>query len=401
MLETKSIEDLLEVLSGFVKSPEKFEILPNDGTIVHSIARQVFKGTALTDRQFALMQTKLQTYKPQFEVQGYDFDHAIDKLRKPLRKIDRSKYIKIVEAPLNYPKEKWVAVRFPFSKTLITCINEVPKHTDQYHHNKGSHEHFFLATESNIYAVIKKFINKDFEIDNELITYYNKCKDIVQNTSNLVSYVDNTGVHNISDSIRTQMSKDLGNFDPSTVINYADKYRRYGISESKITFDNPSVQNNIATRSNLEYYCPTEEVNFKEVLLSLYNLDRFPLLVNISPGHEMEQVYEIYDFFRALVPIEQQSVLFRLDNETNRDFNKFIKEKNLNNWVDKYTKIVYINNKLSKVLLKSGWKPITTLMFSQSSKGQVAQWFKAHSDLIVIRGQESYLRKYSSYHGYM
>ena len=69
----------------------------------------------------------------------------------------------------------------------------------------------------------------------------------------------------------------------------------------------------------------------------------------------MEQVYEIYDFFRALVPIEQQSVLFRLDNETNRDFNKFVKEKNLNNWVEKYTKIVYINNKLSKVLLKSNW----------------------------------------------
>ncbi len=66
MLEN-TIEDCLELLAGFRKESDKFSLMKEDYTIMNSIARQVFKGTALTDRQLALMQTKLLAYKDQFE----------------------------------------------------------------------------------------------------------------------------------------------------------------------------------------------------------------------------------------------------------------------------------------------------------------------------------------------
>lgn len=392
MLETKCIEDLLELLAGLHKSKSDFKIETSDGTIVTSIARQVFRGTALTDRQQALMKIKLQAYKQQFLDQGYEFDFAIEGLRQPLRTIDRSKYIRL--------EDNWIKIRFPFSKSLIQTINELPKRHDEYKHAKGSHEHYFTANESNIYRILNSFKNKEFEIDNTLLEYYDKCNKIIEDKNNLVSYIDDNGLHNVSDKIVEKLENDLGSFSENK-IKYIDRYRRYGINEVRSAiFPSDTIQKIIA-RKSVEFYCPEKEYALNDVLLGLYNLDRFPLLVNVQQGQELDQVYAVYDFFRTLLPAQQQSVMFRLDNENNKDFNRFVKDKKLNNWVDKSTKIVYINNKLTKVLIKSEFIPITTLMFSHATNGQMSKYIKSKSDLVVIRAEESYMRKYSTYHGYM
>ena len=64
----ETIEDCLEIITGLVRTHAlcKFNIDTNDKTIINSISRQVFKGKALTDRQFALMQIKLSMYESQF-----------------------------------------------------------------------------------------------------------------------------------------------------------------------------------------------------------------------------------------------------------------------------------------------------------------------------------------------
>ena len=71
--KAETIEDLLEMLAG-MRTGAKIDIESSDATIMYSIARQVFKGTPLTDRQFALMQEKLQAYKPQFLLYKQNFD---------------------------------------------------------------------------------------------------------------------------------------------------------------------------------------------------------------------------------------------------------------------------------------------------------------------------------------
>ena len=95
-----NIEDCLEAASG-LHNTNFITIDNSDKTIMHSIARQVFKGTALTDKQFALMQEKLVKYKDQFENLDCDFEFIITQLRQPLRQIDRSKYIKVIDDEIN------------------------------------------------------------------------------------------------------------------------------------------------------------------------------------------------------------------------------------------------------------------------------------------------------------
>ena len=58
--EIYTVEDLLESIAGLTTS-YNMTLERNDMTIMYSIARQVHKGVALTDKQLELVQEKLKT----------------------------------------------------------------------------------------------------------------------------------------------------------------------------------------------------------------------------------------------------------------------------------------------------------------------------------------------------
>ena len=145
----KSIEDCLELLVGLQDDPNnEFKVNEVDGTILSSIGRQVCKGVALTDRQLEVVKNKLATtYRSQFK--NYkEFDKCLGILRMPLREIDRNHYVKLIKE-----KDEFViAIRFPFSKRLISIIETIAfKCRKDYTHNKGSHIHKFKLTEHTVY----------------------------------------------------------------------------------------------------------------------------------------------------------------------------------------------------------------------------------------------------------
>jgi hypothetical protein len=91
-----TLEDLLEILAG-LQGQAKIQIESSDHNLLFSMARQVFKGTGLTDRQYELAKEKLLKYKEQFTALDYNFDMSLEKLRLPLRQLDRSRWMKIVD----------------------------------------------------------------------------------------------------------------------------------------------------------------------------------------------------------------------------------------------------------------------------------------------------------------
>lgn len=406
--DANTIEDLLEILAGF-KNQAKLQIETTDATIMHSIARQVLKGTALTDRQFALMQEKLQTYRDQFVALEYDFDRAVDTLRQPLRHIDRSKYIKVVktnEAFSNVPYEpqmenwSWIKVRFPFSKSLIMKINSISR-LEGYGHSKGSHEHHFLLNDYNILKVLDQFIESKFEIDEQLLERYKIIKKISNKPENYIPGIYNTEIKNVDKNIISEMESLIGPLTEDTLINYIDRHRQFGIQ--KITHDikNTYLLTEVATRKECAYISNPEVQKLDKILDVIVELDRFPLLVCINDVDPESQLAEFYNYFKNFIPSEQQSVLFRTDNFKNPEFNQFVKQNKLNNWVDNTSKIVYINtNKLPKVLLKSTFKPITAITMGSFFNRTVDSYIRENCDLIVYRDKGvSPIRRYSRFYG--
>jgi len=395
MLDT--IEDALETLAG-LRSSNKFEIEKEEFTIMNSIARQVFRGTALTDRQFVLMKEKLQKYIPQFVAAGYtNVEIALDELRQPLRQIDRTRYVKIVDSP-DYPdidedtSGKFIAVRFPFKKSDIMRINDIKK-TEPYYHSKGSHIHYFALTETYLLEVGNNFFNKDYEIDELLIEKYKQVKEIKDNPNRYLPTVINGKITNISNELSNIIEQETN----GDLLKILDRRFRYCLDEINIKVNQSSLQERIASRLQPAYHSKPSKELTSDVLHSLFDLDRYPMLVILDSKDAENQLHEVVNFYRDLIPYEQQSVLFR-DEESDSGFNQLIRQRKLNNWVDKDTKIVYIsNNALPKVLLESDWKPICAFTFESNNNKNVQMYIKNNCDLIVYREEtiSPFLRLYN------
>lgn len=388
MLEN-TVEDCLEILAGFRKESDKFSLMKEDYTIMHSIAKQVFKGTALTDRQLALMQKKLPAYKDQFD--NADIPLELVKLRKPLRSINREKYIKL--------QGNKIKIRFPFKKSDIILINEISGNSDGYEHKKGSHEHFFDYTEQNVLNLLDRFSNKSFKCDKELLLVYHEMKHIEMEKEKYIPGIYNMELKNIKDGVQSLIESDIGKLTTSTFVKYADRRFKYGLTHVD-TSDPKNLEESVAFRKSQVYESKPSVETLDQILGSLWNLDRFPMLVILSKNEPEKQLHSMLSYYRDILNVEQQSVLFRLEDK-NAGFNQLVRDRKVNNWVDKTTKIVYISkDKLPKLLVNCEWKPTVALCFDSMLDTTVNIFVNSICDLIIFR--EEYLspfRRHSSIYG--
>jgi hypothetical protein len=385
-----NLEDCLEHLAGLRESPVTFTIEKTDYTIITSIAKQCFKGTALTDRQSALMQEKLQTYRDQFINLDWDFDYAVEQLRQPLRHIDRSKYIKL--------QDNNIVVRFPFNKTDICYVQEFSSTADGYHHQNGTHMHSFDYTERNVLNLLDRFTKKEFTIDEELLEIYNKVKVINDNPQDYLSGILDTELVNIHSNLMPVIKDEVGDFTSENMLQFVDRRFRYGFNYINLPTDQSTLVNQIVCRKNKQFQSRPSMHSLHNILDALWKLDRFPLLVVLDNEPE-NQLHELANHFRDILNPEEQSVLFRLEDK-DAGFNQLIKDRKLNNWVDSTTKVVYISkNKLPKLLVKNEWKPSAVFSFSSSMDRFVNSYVSFNCDLIVYREEHlSPMRRHSRYY---
>ena len=388
MLEN-TIEDCLELLAGFRKESDNFSLMKEDYTIMHSIARQVFKGTALTDRQLALMQTKLLAYKDQFD--NADIPLEINKLRHPLRKINRDKYVKL-------DNDK-IKVRFPFKKSDIMLINEISHKSKGYTHQKGSHEHFFDYTELNVKNILDRFASKSFKIDKELFEVYHEIKHMEAQKENYVPGIFNMQLKNINASAKKLMELDIGKLNDDTFIKYVDRKFKYGLAHVDLR-EPKNITESIAFRKSIVYESKPSTERLEDLLGSLWQLDRFPLLVILDKEYAEKQLHDMLTYYRDILNVDQQSVLFRLDDK-NAGFNHLVKDRKVNNWVDKSTKIVYISkDKLPKLLINCECKPTVALCFNSMFDKTLDTFVKDTCDLVIFREEHlSPFRRHSNLYG--
>ena len=396
--KANTVEDLLEILAGLVNGP-KIEIDKSDATIMYSVARQVFKGIALTDRQLALAKEKLQSYKDQYVASEYDFDFAIDNLRMPLREIDRSKYIKIqntLEVFDNVPYEsyksdwKWIKVRFPFSKKLILELEKISKDSDNYYHSKGSHEHFFVLNENNTVSVIDAFKNKSFDIEPELLEWYEKIQEMKTNKKNYVPGIYNYKLENLNDRAINYMLSSLGKPTVDNLSMYKDRSSKLGLEH----FDEDALDDSInmlttlsqkvVRRNNPHVLVNSKQFNTNNLCETLLELDRFPLLVVLPDTSPLEALHQIHSGLSGFIDSSESSVLFRLETHADYEFNSYVKQYNLNSSLDNPLKVVYINNnKVPKPLIKSGWQALTVLMMGSLRPSSNVKTYMDEADLII------------------
>ena len=401
-----TVEDLLEVLAG-LQGESKIQIESSDATIMYSIARQSFKGTALTDRQYSVVKEKLQTYREKFTALDYDFDRAVDVLRQPLRQIDRSKYIKLVDTLEVYGKNEvyesyksdwaWLAIRFPFAKKTIINLDKVKCKVpnDEVYHKKGTHIHYFKLTEKNMFELVSEFVNSNFEIDSKILECYNVLKEMKEQPWKYTRSISkNLELVNFPDNIKNLAIEEIGSVSQKNIHLYMDRAEKYGINhiDSELLqhfHTNSTLVQKIVKRNKKDVFISNTEYRFEELVAALNELERFPILI-ILPENQAEDILrKSYETFKNIIPSSEITVMFRFDNDTGKSFNTFIQEKGIGSPLDKSKKIVYISsNKVPKPLIESKMNFKCAIQYSEVRPNINVKLFFQQQELSIHYSEE-------------
>jgi len=397
-----TVEDYIELLASMKKSDRsaEFSIDRSDYNLITSLARQTVKGMSYTDRQYDLAKKKLIDYKEQFEKNGYaNIENDFENLRMPLRSIDRSRWIKIVNYPENtvYEASKtndWIAVRFVFNKKLISVVETIRSTDKDAIYNKENKIHYFTLSEKNIYNIINALENKGFEIDPDLLEKYEIIKTMNENKNNYVPGIYGLKLKNLHNKAIEYIVSDIGNPDTDNLALFKDRQKLYGLEHFDDDDLNQSIgqlttlSQKIVKRQKTTILVNSDSYNFDRLAESILELNRFPLLIILNSDSDHDELVTTYTSFRNIIHDTDFSVLYRKDNATgsDRDFNTYISNNNLNNKLDTNPKIVYINkDKFPKTLLKTDWKPSAAIMIGSMGYGTNSklQSYISELDLVI------------------
>ncbi len=385
------VEDYLELLAGLSEKhiEKKFFLHTRDQTLVNSLARQTFQATPLTDRQHELTKRKLIEYKEQFDVYSFsNLEEDLNNLRMPLREIDRSKTVTMV----NKNDELWIAVRFPFSKKMIKHIDFLQSLQPKKQYDKRSKTHFIEFSESKLFSVVDRLIDCNFVVDKKLIEFYRILKEMEDNKENHAPGIYGLKIKNLHEKAIDYAISAIGEPSHENLAAYKDRENILGLKH----FDDVELQKSISnlqpltkrilSRSKTGVFVDSKEFTFNNIVESILELYRLPVAIILPKDNELDGLVETHQSFRNIIFDENISVLFRLDNDgdVGYEFNSYVKKNNLNSPLDKDTKIVYINNsKLPKPLISNDWLPEVAILYGNSRTSNNVQLYLNSCDLII------------------
>tara|TARA_B100000683_G_C12491396_1_gene554686 strand:+ start:365 stop:1633 length:1269 start_codon:yes stop_codon:yes gene_type:complete len=405
-----TIEDCLEHLLGIHAKVEDlpYDLHEDNAKVIKSVARQVYKGKALTEKQFKMCNKIMKDYYiTEFHKNGIDITEAIECTREPYRQVDRSFWIKIIKQSdivENSTDETRLAIRFPFNRKMIDSIDRLKRVSPEsyaYH----EHTHFFAPAERTIKSVVEiaKQVEANWDISDEVMQVYEDCLQFEKDRAKHIPGVYNGEIRNLPDKTLQFLKSEFGTLTENNVHLLYDRRQRYGLwhfdNKENLTKHLSPLAEAVANRKGKYIEIDSNKWTESQVVDALIQLDRFPLMIVISKDTPaIDQLKKWYDLFRYVTPKEEQSCVFRLDTQNNYEFNQYVKDVGLNNTVTPETKIVYVlETKYPNTLFKAGWSPIASLSGNHSQRFNSTKVSIAVEDMdlsIFYNDQPSIIARY-------
>lgn len=390
LTDQTSLEDLILFLAGTsnIAPGEPFPTLKSsDYSLIYSFSKQIGRKIGFTDRQYELAKTKVDDYQSSFHFIP-NLEEVKNTTRLPIREIDRARWIKI-EYHDNNPV---IAVRFTFQKKLISAIEGIrSKIKEKTDYDKVNKIHYFAYSERNLFDIVEAFKESNFQLDKTVQTIYNKL--ILLNPNDHLPGIYDLKIKNLHPAGVEIMQSELGQLSKENLLLYRDRAFKYGLQTFDAIEDDWSLEYKLAHRRHPNVIIDNTKWNIDKLLLALENLQRYPVLMLVPQQACHDIIVSVQKYIKNIIAPEDISVVFRLDNQGDGVlFNNYIKDQQINNKVDKNTKIVYsLDNKIPKPLLTSSWSPQTIIVCGNTSSyvntRKVLDCF-SDKDLILYYGDQ-------------
>lgn len=372
-----TIDNFLPQINQNIKLLEP-HIPRRDKRILVSLAKQLSSGVFLTENQAKLLVKILKENLSAVKSVIADIEQAISEnlWSKDFRVVQK---IRKIQLDNEYPGR--FLVEFSFNTRLKEKISKLPSVLEGQMFTKGA-KYFVVFNENNIFHVVSTFLKDNFEIDQKIMDFYEEIVDIKKSTTNPFEIFSTQ-----HEKLKRNVENDVGSISSDNLLLLQDRKIRYQYEISE-KFEGNSLVAKIANRESRKIYASPQEISFVDLVKSLKDLNRLPLLV-IFEGHSSEKDLKILKLvenaINSLELGEEHGIYFRYDKkDDNANFNQNIALLGYNKNLGSSTVIAGItNNKLPKFMIKSGWKPNAVITFTNSFRANKASVYCMDVDLII------------------
>jgi len=348
------IEDLLQ----YLYTNYSINLNSIDRPIIQSFVIQLSIGKKITEKQGNLIIKFLQKYKPKINSGlGYDVSAFLDnpQFKEAFRTINYQRSMSVVDHPTY---KRAIKVEFPYNNDIIEHIRKEsrtnPACVKNTYYDNDERCWYFSLKESLITYLIQLIQEFNFQIDDELTEYVTQIGEIQKNIElylpTLIKHQNNYEIINLPSNI--QLPK-LENLEEALFT-----ARKYGVTVWDNTIENEFTNSGIdETTIKFLKTEPTEIFNFDLTDSNIHPIGNIiknllPCLVIIPGGSEIQKLSLAVEFFNSInIENSNMSVLFRLQNSTDSDFNQFVKNNGLNSPLSDETKVVFLSQHVPKTIL--------------------------------------------------
>ena len=249
--------------------------------------------------------------------------------------------------------------------------------------SRGSSSFTIPLTERNIITAVRMLKRYNVEMSSEIVAYYQEMMEAISANKSWFSFEDIDPASPIMQAIHAEI-------DISNDAQVFDRQLRFQYTVRSRSLPATSLTNVIAARKGTLVYIDSKKVSFTELLQSLYQLNRLPLLV-ILDEYAVDKSLE---FLKSLISEISNSqtppsigTYVRFDNDSGgpgETFNSLVKLHGLNAKLSKDTSIAIISNShLPKFMVGSEWYPKSVISINNRFKHSKSFIYCNSVDLIA------------------
>jgi hypothetical protein len=375
-------ELFLDLLLFSEKLPLK-DFPPRDRNVLKSFQKQITQGSFLTKNQSNLL---VRIYKENTKIMTAAFDSFEDLVKNPCWSKDFRTIPKIRKIFLDRTAETRIVVEFTYDRMLKNKLSDLSKQLDTKYNESyvvNSKNYMFSFTEKNIFLLVENFFKDDFEIDKEILDYYQEILEIRKKSSKKFEIFSD-----LEERHRTSIEKSIGVIDKTNLLQIYDKRFAYQYTID-VPLEGNSLEFQLARRKTPRIFVNSQNFKLDDVMVSLEKLNRLPVLF-IFDSDDVKKCKQIVDDIAAYTKKsdfdKKVGIYFRFDKKTDIvGFNESISTLSFNHQLDDNISIAGIgNSKLPKFIMNLMWKPRAIVSFTNNFKNNRSSVYFSSVDLIVF-----------------
>jgi len=356
-----TIDNLLLKIVNFTEPTIEALIPARDSKVLRSLATSIASNFFITENQSRLLMKILKDNSKKMTNFSEEISLA---LQEPMwsRSFRHIEQIKKLYIKKNEEQEPILVVEFTFNSEIRKTLTGLGKKLDGGLNSSNQKVWPIELTEQNIVLVYEALEPLGFEVDEIVKNHYQTIKSWSEQEIRDQFLLTNIEHQNFQKAITADLGIETA--IDQNIIN--DRSIRYQFFTENAKNHGETLTETIANRSKSRVWVDKNQHSVTEVISSLVELRRLPLLVvfdTIVNDKYLKNLKILSESLEENGIFDGVGIYFRLPNdEMGKQFNNFIAEKKYNHRLDDRLKVAAVmSGKIPKFFLSTPWKPMSVI----------------------------------------